>query len=45
MVVMRFLAVSRRVARGNEVVNAVRIGALMGGCQILVNPTVKSGAT
>ena len=33
----------RKVARGDEVVNGVRNGALMGECQILINPTVKSG--
>ena len=44
MVVMRFLAVSGR-SPGDEVVNGVRNGGLMGGCQIPVNSTVKSGVT
>ena len=35
----------RKMARGDKVVNGVRNGGLMGGCQILVNPTVKSGVT
>ena len=35
----------RKVARGDEVVNCVRNSGLMGGCQILVNPNVKSGVT
>ena len=35
----------RKIARGDEVVNGVRNGGLMGGCQIFVNPTVKSGVT
>ena len=33
----------RKIARSDEVVNSVRNGGLMGGCKILVNPTVKSG--
>ena len=35
----------RKVARGDEVVNGVRNGGLMGECQIFVNPTAKSGVT
>ena len=35
----------RKIARGDKVVNDVRNGGLMGGCQILVNPTVKYGVT
>ena len=31
--------------KGDEIVNGVRNGGLMGGCQILVNLTVKSGVT
>ena len=35
----------RKVATGDEVVNGVRNSGLMGGCQILVHPTVKRGVT
>ena len=35
----------RKVVRGNEVMSGIRNGGMMGGCQMLVNPTVKSGVT
>ena len=39
VVVMRFFAVSGRSPK------AMKYGGLMGGCQILLNPTVRGGVT